>query len=922
MSQEVKNSQAATKKAKAPQEILAPFYPENNNQASNSMQRFFVPGWNGESLISKHVQEFRTQLEIVHKDALRQLTQKVNFSKKLKQNFYEEFITYADYQAINIPSLDNGTVFWNELHNNESPVRDELDGFLNILAFRIAVIFILKARFIVILNQQSKNQATLKDIVYAHSFLNKYFRSASSTELKSVAFEQSIYSWYRPSDSIKNRLSQFAKTCLELSITDIIKTISTRSEKILAKRADYSHTMSHKHFGLFLNHILINFPIWLESISNKKAPRFKCLDDLEIISCKYIGDHLESLSLSHWLAQEANKHVHWEQVLCPDFKKEDFECGHYLRTINELQFLSFLAEISLIQGWDPKNYISNISNSHLSNRKNSSQVQRSIFNGDQKGDVSTYDRVILNLNKLPANNPHHFIITQLMKQLGSLKDEGFVFLLTPNKLFIPSQAQKIESLLKKLKLEGVFNFEGVKGKGEIGSYLYIFSKKSRLAPEYNFQKNTCYNFRINAELDTFQNFHNLTSLTREFFIQNFKDVPPLYQKQKQGFKFEFYQDAIVNGQLIHSSSKDTKNITHPMFFERLMGICQPLSFFYDIQQVEFGATETDENSLFNFSHSFAKETSQYSLVVDKRNREDIKIEMIETAQLEFISEQYGHALCSYFSIYPRWPQVSHHALADFLQSQIGRQIIHLTFSNELRKTKGNLSKLLIPAYFIESKSLPEDAQSALRLMNLSAQELLSLHPSEVEEKLAQCCVMMRKYAKDYPAAILEMTALFKKSVTKATEMIGLSSRQGALNFANPIFKTPLLLSKKYSIYPDNEDIYLEINSQELDAIHRPLTKTRKVKKEENIAIEFFSGEEKILSLYSEEVMIGFLEFLTQNVINYPIAQILQGIEVPRLDDLNAIFNAYTSQGKVFEGLTKQIPEEFNQLLSLTIFSGN
>ena len=39
---------------------------------------------------------------------------------------------------------------------------------------------------------------------------------------------------------------------------------------------------------------------------------------------KFVGDYLESLALSHWLAQDHNSDIKWEQILCPDFKKNDF----------------------------------------------------------------------------------------------------------------------------------------------------------------------------------------------------------------------------------------------------------------------------------------------------------------------------------------------------------------------------------------------------------------------------------------------------------------------------------------------------------------------------------------------------------------------------------------------------------------------
>lgn len=924
LSDREKNSLQETlpKKAKTPQEILAPFYPENKNNPNLLMQQYFVPGWKGESLISKNVKDFKTLLVKLQNDAFKALKTKSNFPKKMIGRFYDEFLSFSEFMAFSDSEIDNASQFWNEFRNEESEFREFLDLFGKILAYRIAIVFILKARFVIILNQQTKKKIHLKDIVYPVSFLNRFFKSASSTELKSKAFEQNIYSWYRPGEHLSVSLQNFAGFCLELTITDIIKTISIGSESILKAKADYSHTISHKNFGLFLNNILINFPMWLDSVKNKKNKKFCTLNNLEIISCKYIGDYLESLSLSHWLAQESNKHEKWDQILCPDFIKDSFDCGNFLSIVNELQFLSFLAQISFDQGWDPKTYISHIANSHLYNRKELKQAQRQLIHTGQEQEELTYDRVIINLCHYPNNNPHHYVFTQASKEINSLKEEGFIYVLSQKQLFIPSQKSKVESLLQKYKLEGMFNLEEIKGKGEIVNYIYVFSKKNALKPIYGEEKNSCYNFRVNAELDTFQNFSTLTRLTQDFFLKNFKDVPPLYQKQEDQFRLEFYQDAIVNGQLIHSSSKDTKNITHPFFFERLMKTCHPLSYFYDIQRVNFedDGQDNEEDTLFNFSTSFKKEVSPYCFIVDKRNREDIRIELIESSKLESISHEYGHVQCSYFYAYPKWNHLDNNTLAEYFRSSIGQQIVRLTFSNEIRKTKGNLQKILIPTYFTKGEKVPDHLTRSFSFFVTPSADLLEIHPSEILKTYQQTIVFLKKIATEYPSSSLKYLSHFKKSLFKCVDMIGLSHRKTKVNFANPLFKTPLVLAKKSPIFPDNQDVYIEFNSDRKEDIHQALTHTKKFKDENGHSLAIYAHDNKILTLHSDEEMLSFLDFLLGNMKSYPISKIIQSVQVPSLADLKSIFESYNSQVKAFESLIQDIPQDFDQVLSTTIFS--
>lgn len=910
------------KKSKSPEEILAPFHPDQKDNPSALMQQYFVPGWTGESLISKNVKEFKVLLEVLKNDAYHSLKSRQTFPKKHIQQFFEEFISLSHFLNLNLSNLDSAQTFWEQLRSGESENEKELDLFCHILSYRIAVIFLLKARFIITLNFHTGKKFNIRDVVYPLGYLGKFFKSASSTELKSKAFEQNIYSWYKPSERFNERLNKFNTYCLELTITDIIKTVSIGSERILKAKTDYSHSLSHKQFGLFLNNLLINFPLWLESLRKKNQKKFTTQSGVEIISCKYQGDNVESLSLSHWLAQDSNKHLKWEQILCPDFTSDDTFNGSYLNIINEIQFLTFLADISKEQGLDAKTYISQVANSHLNNRKNAKTPQRNFFSLEQSSTELTYDRVIVNLSQYPKNNPHHFVFTQLTRSLEELKNDGYVYLLTSKKLFIPSQKDKVEALLQDLKLEGVFNFEELKGKGEVANFLYIFKKKNPLLPKEN--KNTkecCYNFRFSAELESFHNFRDLSELIQNFYIDNFKDLPPLYQKHTTQTRLEFFQDAIANGQLIHSSSKDTKNITHPHFFERLMKTCHPLSYFYEIQPVDFDKQEEPaEESLFDFSSSFKKDTSEFCLIVDKRNRDNIKIEMIHSSTLEAVSYEYGHVLCSYFYIYPKWPGLSDQTIAAFLCSNIGQQIVQLTFSNEIRKTKGNLSKILIPSFFQKAKKLPAHLKESFNLLSIQGQDLLTIHPSELEKRYIQLSGFIDAMADEYPAEFLESYTQFGKAVEKCLDIIGHSRNKSKVNFSNPLFKTPLLLSKKYSIYPDNQDIYVEFNSSQIEEIHRPLTKAKKTKQGDDWKLELIHQDETVITLHSEENMLSFIEFILTKLAGCPISKIIQSVQAPRLSDLNNIFDSHMAQLKTFEKLRDKASENFNQVLSKTIFT--
>ncbi|MCO4754706.1 MAG: hypothetical protein KC478_09485, partial [Bacteriovoracaceae bacterium] len=329
------------------QKALTPFVPNANADETQGLKKYFIPGWKGESLISKDVKKFNELLDHFYLDAKANLLKRNNFNRKLRISIYEEFIAYAEFKTCICAEMDDYTVFWNEIDNPDSKYKELLDEFINIFSFRVAVIYILKIRFISVLIEKTSINSDIKKLLYPNSFLTSVFQKGGSNELKSKALEQNIYSWYRPSESSQCFLEDLQKASFNLNVTEIMKNIALKSEDLLKKTTYYSHALSHRNFGLFLNSLLINFPLWLNTQSNRPFNGLKTnTQDMEVISCKFGGDYLESLSLSHWLAQDANKKEKWDQILCPDFKRNDFEAGQYWKIVNELQFLTFLAQIA------------------------------------------------------------------------------------------------------------------------------------------------------------------------------------------------------------------------------------------------------------------------------------------------------------------------------------------------------------------------------------------------------------------------------------------------------------------------------------------------------------------------------------------------------------------------------------------------
>ncbi|MCO4754328.1 MAG: hypothetical protein KC478_07585, partial [Bacteriovoracaceae bacterium] len=579
-----------------------------------------------------------------------------------------------------------------------------------------------------------------------------------------------------------------------------------------------------------------------------------------------------------------------------------------------------LAQIALDKGTEPIRFISQVAGGHLRNRKTSTMGQKSLMINDISLNHSTYDRITLNLTEYPKNNSQHFLISKVQEQASFLKEDGFLFVLSSKKLFVPSQKNKVESLLKGFRVEGFFNLEDVKGKGEVGSYIYIFSKQTNASNSA--KKQSCFTFRFSANLDTFQHYSQLTKLIQDFFISNLGDVPPLYQKSFEHTKFEFFQDAIVDGRLIHSSSKDSSKITHPQFFNNLLKSCLPLDFFFDIQNINLN-NNRDDNPIFEYYDANSGNEAPYVIIVDQRKKEKVSLEIILSSSLEVKSYEYGHSMCFYYGIYPKWPKLSIDAIRDFFDSPIGGQIIDLTFTSELKKVKANLSKLLLPKFFYQHKDLPEHISSGLSILERSSEEILEMRPSQLQDQFSAMERFIGEICKNYPCEVISKVSTFKRSLTRCLDLFGTGDKKMPVNFNNPILKTPLVLSKTYSIYPDNEDVYVEFNNENsLNLIHSPLQKTKRKVKEtegvESVCLELFAKDSSVITIYSDEDMISFLKFILDNLEGVPLSQILQGVAAPRLEDLKSILSSFNSLRHTLEETRSRIPALYGSLINQTI----
>lgn len=876
----------------------------------------FVPGWKGDSLVSKNVIKFERLMTQVQQDVKNELFKSKDFPKTIKLGLYTEFLSYAETLGLHFEGLDDLAKFWNMIDPEKLQAEPELQQFIDIYANRVATITFLKLRFISSLLDRCGLELSDKTLLYPTSFLSQIFKKGSNSELKSRALESNLYSWYRPHEGMKETMKELFFVSRDLAITEITKQISFRTQVAQDQSKVYSHALSHVSMGLFLNSLQINFPLWLETIEGKTITGH--LQEERIISCKYFGDYLESLSLSHWLAQENNIDFRWDEVLCPDFKGLEFVSGTFVKVCNELQFLTFLSHKADYQGERPIEYICKIMGGHFRNRKNSSQLQGLLLE-DNPFYTSTYDRVVLNVCNFPKNNPQHYLMTQIMEQVKYLKANGYLFVLSSKKLFVPSLRERLEPLLRELKVEAIFDFENLKGKGELGSYIYIFRKKSNTDVE----RQLCSYFRLSAELENFQQFSSITEHLRSFYLSHLTEAPPLADLDlSDGFRLEFFQEAVVSGMLIHSASEDSSRITHPNYFKGLLANCVPLDTIFEIRTLHAEDRATAREAALNLG---LKKDVSYFLMVDFRTPE-VKLELHPMDTFRSIHSDNGETLCSYFQLMPKIPGLNPNILRNYFKSPVGKQVTNLTFTAGPNFVKGSLSKYLVPKFLKETEQLPQHLSSGLKILEMSEELLLDASPKEVQKNFNHIDQITKNLFPRYACEILSRLSNFERTLQSLIwKMDDLRFGQ-KVSFVNPIIQQQLLSRPTAPLYPENADVFIEFVEGTVAAdIHLSLSEAQiKVSHEGELklySLELLHNRRAIVRLHSDELMILFIQFLLSHASDVPISKILRAVHVPELKELRKVVDATRDFKTVYEELIKQVQDAIMTAMRLHVLTG-
>ncbi|MCY4523222.1 MAG: hypothetical protein OXB84_00645, partial [Halobacteriovoraceae bacterium] len=392
-------------KKELPREFFAPNY--------------LTPKWSGEGLFSKSALKIKNTMNLLHEDAILQFNNLCDSNRSLKLAVYNEFICYAKSKDPGHYELENFQDFWIQIKESKIVQYQILDEFIKIYCFKVISVYMYKIRFIAHLAEILQIPLAKNNFINPASFLNKLFQKGGSLELFCESLQSNPYSWYCPSSYLQDDLYKLQSNLSSISISQMMRVCTYMPSNI-----HFSHSLSHKEFGILLHRLLISLSKWLECDGGQRR---------SFLNCKFSGDHLVSLSLAHWLASQELQEKK-ETRICPVFLGEGFLEGYYFRICQELQLMSSLVKEAQNMQKNPREYLCKIMKEKYFSCFEDFNGQMPMFGQNEIRSEQAYGRVVINLTDLPPKNTYNFLINKINLQKKYLKKNGILYVFSNQKL--------------------------------------------------------------------------------------------------------------------------------------------------------------------------------------------------------------------------------------------------------------------------------------------------------------------------------------------------------------------------------------------------------------------------------------------------------------------------------------------------------
>ena len=907
-----------------------------------TLKKFLIPTWTGASLFSKSANLIKKIQEQLWQDALSQLAKLDSPNSTLKKAALSEYHYFIKKFKNASPTWENQSDFWKLLQQKKPSSQYHLKEFKEYYTFKVATVYLHKIMFMINLADTLSLSLQESDLNSPNSTLNRWFQKKTSHELSCESFRQNQYSWYRPSSHLLCEIRSLSTHFKSLSTGQLMKLSTYRKLKKIDQNFnfsdhEYSHALSHRDFGLFINTLLIFFPLWQEQDKftypylNPTKQSFP-----KVLNTKFSGDKFHNICQSHWLAQDSNLKIFWNEIISPVFSQDLDEKCSFIKICHELNFLTFLVKFSKHQNYPTKELLCHVMKNKYHTQKQNESGQFNLFNHttDSKKPLS-YHRIILTVPHF-SKNAHHQLIQKINHQKSQLVQNGHLYIFTNQNLFVPSQAHKIEQLLKDFKVEALFDFCDLKGKGEISNYLYILKKRSPLSPltqKTESQQESILRFRWSGQLKLFGQFQYLVKELYSFFKKKNPHSTPMYSKKLQeDFYFEFYRDSLLKGRLLSSTSKENNNITHPQFLRKMIQNCVPLENFFSIHNIKNKEKLTSQFLGVDFKK---KNYFSHVLVVHRQNPNLVQLELIPFSSYEEKKKEYGTVFYQFFGLVQKIPDLNEKLFQDFFESSIGIQITQISLhSREKSRTKSKLESLFVPKIFAQTRDQSDsphlnENEPALKIFESTIEEMTTYSARQLKELMSKGLNFLREEkSSSSKAAQLELMNSLKSNFIKIKEQYDREDRQedqetqesSEINYAHPLILKPLLKLKRLPFYP-NEEIYFEFNQLREEDLDLFLKDIQQEAVSSHPHLTLYLNEKAHIKVYSDPALLSLIQYLIRSLCDQPVRSIIGNLQLPPLQDLKEILKEFHLKKQVIQEESQNLCDFMNQFFTQALAQG-
>jgi hypothetical protein len=221
----------------------------------------------------------------------------------------------------------------------------------------------------------------------------------------------------------------------------------------------------------------------------------------------------------------------------------------------------------------------------------------------------------------------------------------------------------------------------------------------------------------------------------------------------------------------------------------------------------------------------------------------------------------------------------------------------MTFVSSQTKIKSQVSKLLVPKFFIQEGKSSLSNKDLFLFLGLKSHELSSLDSHELNKRIHYLEQLAPSLFKECHSLFLNDLVLFNKELSSLTKIQN--------DFSQSFFYHPMMISHMKSLtsqplLPNHPDLFIE-NESSIDLLSNKSLIINCQLQVESIESQVFNSlkittnQNQIIKLHGEKILLEFANLIFQSALNYPVNTVLKSIKLPLYKDIHALYHLKKNQ---------------------------